>query len=158
MPGYGGFGNVFYRFFKPLASKFKVYCVDTLGFGLSSRAKLKEMSAQETVDYFVESFEAWRKAIKLEKFAFAGHSLGGYVSCMYALKYPERVSTLLPMSPVGLTDPIGGKNFEERFKEMSFFKRQAMKIVKALWSKKIVASDFVKRAPTLSGWLFKIGL
>lgn len=87
MPGYGGFGNVFYKLFKSLSQKFKVYCVDTLGFGLSSRPKRKEMDAKETLNFFVDSFEAWRKAVGLDQFILIGHSIGGYISSMYTLKY-----------------------------------------------------------------------
>lgn len=35
-------------------------------------------------------------------FILAGHSFGGYISGLYALKYPENVKKLLMLSPIGM--------------------------------------------------------
>jgi cardiolipin-specific phospholipase len=40
--------------------------------------------------------------MKLEKMTLAGHSLGGYLSAVYALKYPDRVNKLILLSPAGV--------------------------------------------------------
>ena len=40
----------------------------------------------EAEAWFIDSFEAWRKARKLENFILLGHSFGGYVAAKYALK------------------------------------------------------------------------
>ena len=40
----------------------------------------------ETEAWFIDSFEAWREAKKLENFILLGHSFGGYVAAKYALK------------------------------------------------------------------------
>lgn len=42
--------------------------------------------------------------MKLEKIVLVGHSLGGFLSACYALKYPERVEKLILVSPVGLPE------------------------------------------------------
>ena len=34
----------------------------------------------------------------------AGHSMGGYVSTCYALRYPEEIHKLLLLSPVGVPE------------------------------------------------------
>jgi cardiolipin-specific phospholipase len=39
----------------------------------------------------------------LDSFVLAGHSFGGYVSGLYALKYPHHVKKLLMLSPLGIT-------------------------------------------------------
>lgn len=39
-----------------------------------------------------------------EKFYLAGHSLGGYVSSVYALHYPYDIEKLLLLSPVGIPE------------------------------------------------------
>ncbi|KAI9277245.1 Alpha/Beta hydrolase protein [Phascolomyces articulosus] len=56
----------------------------------------------EVEDHFVESLEDWRKQVGLEKMVLMGHSLGGYFSTCYALKYPERVEKLVLISPAGI--------------------------------------------------------
>lgn len=44
--------------------------------------------------------EEWRqKQEGLEKFVLVGHSMGGYLSALYALRHPERVEKLILASP-----------------------------------------------------------
>lgn len=38
------------------------------------------------------------------KFYLAGHSLGGYVSAVYAMQFPEDLIKLILLSPVGLPE------------------------------------------------------
>lgn len=86
---------------------------DWLGMGGSSRPRfptLTPCTSAEEADlrvteaelFFVDSMEAWRKSMQLEQFDLMGHSLGGYLSACYALRFPERVRTLTLVSPVGL--------------------------------------------------------
>jgi proline iminopeptidase len=48
-----------------------------------------------TVDGFVEELEALRKARGFEAMHLLGHSFGGLIAGEYALKYPERVSSII---------------------------------------------------------------
>eukprot|EP01130_Rhizamoeba_saxonica_P017468 TRINITY_DN847_c0_g1_i1.p1 TRINITY_DN847_c0_g1~~TRINITY_DN847_c0_g1_i1.p1 ORF type:complete len:216 (+),score=43.67 TRINITY_DN847_c0_g1_i1:417-1064(+) len=48
--------------------------------------------------------EEWRQQMNLDKFTLIGHSLGGYLSGCYAIKYPERVEKLVLLSPVGIPE------------------------------------------------------
>lgn len=72
-------------------------------------------SVTDHEDYFIDSLELWRKAIGLTTpFTLVGHSLGGYLSAAYALKYgglvnndhntEARISQLILVSPFGLGD------------------------------------------------------
>lgn len=87
-----------------------VYAVDWLGMGRSARVPFKIKSklddtagrVKETEDFFVESFEEWREKMNLEKMTLVGHSLGGYLSAVYALRYPQRVERLILLSPAGV--------------------------------------------------------
>eukprot|EP00457_Paulinella_chromatophora_P002690 gb/GEZN01002695.1/.p1 GENE.gb/GEZN01002695.1/~~gb/GEZN01002695.1/.p1 ORF type:complete len:607 (+),score=64.70 gb/GEZN01002695.1/:100-1920(+) len=86
-----------------LAKHFRVYTVDWLGFARSSRRRAFVASnVEQTHDYFVESLEQWRKAMGLEKFALLGHSFGGYICGIYAVRYPSRITRLYLASPVGI--------------------------------------------------------
>ncbi|KAJ7638540.1 alpha/beta-hydrolase [Roridomyces roridus] len=87
-----------------------VYAVDWLGMGRSARvpfvmkASRKDTHARvtEAEAFFIDSLEEWREKMKLEQMTLIGHSLGGYFSVAYALKYPHRVNKLILLSPAGV--------------------------------------------------------
>jgi len=101
--GYSGSSALFYPIIKDLSARFNVYCVDLLGMGLSSRPNFPCKSTQETINYFIDSLEEWRKALNLERIFLGGHSLGGYLTTFYALKYPSVLDGLYLFSPTGLS-------------------------------------------------------
>ncbi|KAH6946532.1 hypothetical protein HPB50_013795 [Hyalomma asiaticum] len=47
------------------------------------------------------SIEAWRQQMQLERFVLVGHSLGGFLSASYALRYPQHVAHLVLDDPWG---------------------------------------------------------
>lgn len=53
-------------------------------------------------DFFLDSFEAWRRTMQIERLVLVGHSLGAYLSLAYTLKYPERVDRLVLVSPAAI--------------------------------------------------------
>jgi cardiolipin-specific phospholipase len=57
---------------------------------------------REAESFFVESLEEWRERTGLEKMTLIGHSLGAYLSTVYALRYPQRVHKLILLSPAGV--------------------------------------------------------
>lgn len=72
----------------------------------------KGNSPDEAEEYFMHSLENWRKAMNLRKFHLLGlktyikiyslcegHSFGGYLSSVYALRHPERVHNLILADP-----------------------------------------------------------
>jgi len=86
-----------------LAAERSVYAIDLLGFGRSSRPKFSS-DPLEAESQHVEAIEAWRKKMDIEKFVLLGHSMGGFISASYAIKYPERVSHLVLADPWGFPD------------------------------------------------------
>lgn len=90
--------------------------MDMLGMGLSSRPKFSTIKikgdprspanvrsrVEQAEAFFLDSFEDFANQEKLDKFTMVGHSLGGYLSTAYALKYPQRVNKLILVSPVGV--------------------------------------------------------
>ena len=107
-----------------MASYFdRVIAVDWHGMGLSSRTEKpitrlsmfhvfckqdneKVLDVARTVtNEFIDSLEQFRIAADLPRFVLAGHSLGGFLSAKYALKYPNHLEALILISPAGVPQP-----------------------------------------------------
>lgn len=80
----------------------KIYAIDILGFGRSSRPWFDLTGDVE--GQFVESIERWRQEKGIDKFVLLGHSFGGYLSASYALRHPEHVSHVILADPWGVQD------------------------------------------------------
>ncbi|XP_039041872.1 1-acylglycerol-3-phosphate O-acyltransferase-like [Hibiscus syriacus] len=101
--GYAASQGFFFKNFDYLANHFQVIAIDLLGWGGSSRPDFKCKSTEEAEDWFVDSFEEWRKAKNLSNLILLGHSLGGYIASKYALKHPEHVQHLILVGPAGFS-------------------------------------------------------
>jgi cardiolipin-specific phospholipase len=110
--GYGAGLGFFYKNFEDLSrvEGWKVYALDLLGMGRSSRppfklhAKDRQGSITEAEDWFIDALEEWRVQKNIKKFTLLGHSLGGYMAVAYALKYPGHLNKLVLASPVGIPE------------------------------------------------------
>lgn len=110
--GYGAGLGFFYKNFEALsrASGWRLYALDLLGMGRSSRptfkihAKDHQGKITEAENWFIDALEDWRVERKIERFTLMGHSLGGYMAVAYALKYPGRLNKLILASPVGIPE------------------------------------------------------
>jgi pimeloyl-ACP methyl ester carboxylesterase len=106
LPGYGAGAAFFYRNMSGLEGRTKLHLVDWLGTGTSGRPPFRCKNREDTEDWFIESFESWRKSQGVEKMVLVGHSLGGYLAANYSLRYPERVSHLVLVCPAGMVRPF----------------------------------------------------
>jgi len=103
--GYGAGGGVFFRVIKDLSRFFHLYVIDMLGMGASGRPEFNGETTDMSENFFVDSLNKWKEKIGIqEKLYLAGHSLGGYVSSVYAMRYPEDLIQLVLLSPVGIPE------------------------------------------------------
>ena len=109
---------------------------------MSSRPEFQCETTEETEDWFIDSLEAWRKTQKIDRFILAGHSLGGYVAGVYAMKYPQYIEHLILISPVGV--PERPKNSEESLKNYSWKVRTMFKTFAKLWNSGWTPHDIVR--------------
>ncbi|OSX60332.1 hypothetical protein POSPLADRAFT_1058506 [Postia placenta MAD-698-R-SB12] len=113
--GYGAGLGFFFQNFTALGQwagrqGTSVYALDWLGMGRSARVPFAIKAKREDIDgrvreaegFFIDSLEQWRERMGLERMTLVGHSLGGYLSVAYALKYPTRVSKIILLSPAGV--------------------------------------------------------
>ena len=84
-----------------------------LGFGRSSRPEFPRSDPQAGEDFFVDSLEQWRVAMGLEKLVIVGHSLGGFITGCFALRYPDSLRKAVLVSPVGVP-PAPDREEEEK--------------------------------------------
>ncbi|KAL3845293.1 hypothetical protein ACJIZ3_002696 [Penstemon smallii] len=108
--GYGASQGFFFRNFDALAKHFRVIAIDQLGWGGSSRPDFTCKSTEETEDWFIDSFEQWRKTKNLSNFILLGHSFGGYVAAKYAIKHPEHIQHLILVGPAGFSSETEHKS------------------------------------------------
>ncbi|PWN34121.1 alpha/beta-hydrolase [Meira miltonrushii] len=113
--GYGAGTAFFFQNLKSLAKHpdSRLYALDWLGMGRSSRvpfhitskqAKTTETRVEAAESFFVQALEDWRQTMGLKKITLVGHSLGGYLSVAYSLKYPQNVNRLVLLSPAGIPE------------------------------------------------------
>lgn len=101
--GYAAGGGLFYKVLKRLAEKFHVIVMDLIGMGGSGRPEYPCKSAEDCEEYYLNCIHKLREKLNLQDpLILAGHSMGGYFSMCYTLKYPESVRKLLLISPVGI--------------------------------------------------------
>ncbi|KAJ3372994.1 hypothetical protein HDU91_001676 [Kappamyces sp. JEL0680] len=148
--GFGAGLGFFYKNYQALSmlKGYQTYAIDWLGMGNSSRPafpkKHYRMTDQDIVDeaedFFVESLEEWRSKMKLNTMVLVGHSLGGYLSTAYALKYPERVEKLILVSPVGVNEhPV-----EEELPPPDHKNGYAWNFLSSLWSWGVSPQNFIR--------------
>ncbi len=79
----------------PLADGRRVYAVDLIGFGFSSRVTEPRYSLR----YFARSVCEFMDAQGLARVNLVGHSLGGAIALQFAHDYPARVNRLVLIAP-----------------------------------------------------------
>ena len=73
------------------------YALDLLGHGDSYKPAHR---SDYTVEKVFRHFSSWIDSLQIrESMTLVGHSLGGALSLMYALRYPERVNALVLINP-----------------------------------------------------------
>ena len=130
--GYQGNSLSFYKLMPLISHKFISYAPDMIGMGLSSRPKVEFNSSFMCYEYFIESLEAWRKALHIEHFYLCGHSMGGFFASIYALKYPQYIKDLILLAPTCVTDTaIGGGDIHET---VWWPQKVGFNLIKSFWT------------------------
>jgi proline iminopeptidase len=91
---HGGLGlshGYFRPYLDPLGARARVVYYDHRGHGRSGRPPL----ATVTHEQLVEDAEALRRQLGLERMVLLGHSYGGTLALMYALRYQEHLDGLI---------------------------------------------------------------
>ena len=95
--GAGGSLHVWEGWVRELGSQARLISVDLPGHGLTGAWPRNEY----TVDAYADFIEALVNTLKLDRFALAGHSLGGAVAWTVAERRPDRVSQIILIDAAG---------------------------------------------------------
>ena len=109
--GYGAGAGFWVHSMDAFAAIFDVYAIDCLGFGMSDHESFTAKTPEEAEAHYVQSMYRFQTALKLDRVVMLGHSFGGMIAAAYALRYPELVSSLILVSPVGIPDPPERESF-----------------------------------------------
>ncbi len=109
--GYGSLQN--WEYWTPwLKDDYRMISMDLPAHGLTGRTANDRYTRQD----MIQSVRELLHELGVNRFAMAGHSMGGGVALEYALTYPEQVSALILVGPEGIP-PEGGYDFEAAFFE-----------------------------------------
>jgi pimeloyl-ACP methyl ester carboxylesterase len=134
IPGYGAGSGFLFRALEGLTKGFRLFAVDPLGTGLSGRPRFTAKTTAEAESFFVESLEKWREAAGIDKMVLMGHSMGGYISATYALRYPERVQHLIMVCPAGVGRRPEDWTLPAQLRNPWTFKGQLYRAAVAAWN------------------------
>ena len=83
-----------------LQAKYRVISFDLPGSGLTG----PDPSGDYGVEKTVRLIDGLTRKLGVERFALAGHSMGGWIAWHYALAHPERTTALILVAPAGAPD------------------------------------------------------
>lgn len=131
--GTGGGIPCFHMICGELVQKRRLYAIDIPGFGSSSRVNFSN-NVGGCEDQLIRIIEIWREKMKLDTMVLFGHSLGGYVCAIYAIKYYEHVSHLVLMDSWGILSKEEHTSFQGFIYELAriFFEKCKANPVKYL--------------------------
>lgn len=108
--GLGSYLPAWQKNIADLKSDYRCIAVDLPGYGKSSKGVYPI-----TLEFYADKLIELMDTLNLDKATFTGHSMGGQISIIAALKYPERVDKLMLVAPAGIEkfSPGEGKWFKD---------------------------------------------
>ena len=101
---HGGPGLV-HNYFLPYTERLLPYGYQLIFYDQRGNGKSPSFSPDSIkLDLFVQDIESIRKKLGVEKLVLFGHSFGGYLAYLYALKYPEHVDAIIGCDVGPLTE------------------------------------------------------
>lgn len=79
-----------------LSKNYRVIALDLPGYGRSSKG-----AYSASLEFFSQTVLELADSLGIDKFVMGGHSMGGQITLLTALQYPQRVEKLLLVAPAG---------------------------------------------------------
>ena len=98
-----GFSSIaWYYNLEQLSKHFEIFCIDTIGEPGKTKSNRAVINNSDYVFWLSEVLNK----LEIEKPNIAGWSFGGFIAITFAISHPERVNSLVAMSPAGCIAPI----------------------------------------------------
>ncbi len=104
--GLGSYLQAWKQNIPELSKHYRVIALDLPGYGKSTKGPW-----EGSLEFFANTVVELADSLGISSFVMGGHSMGGQISLVTALKYPSRVSKLI------LTAPAGFEEFDDGEKE-----------------------------------------
>lgn len=95
--GLGSYAPAWSQNLEALGAQYRCIAVDLPGYGKSSKSDYPG-----SMSFYAETLREFMDSLGLEKVHLGGHSMGGQISIVTALKYPERIDKLVLAAPAGI--------------------------------------------------------
>jgi len=95
--GFAGDKDNFTRIAAMLVPHYRVIIPDLPGFGAARR----DAAAKHDIAQQVENLRAFLNELGVQRFHLGGNSMGGFIACEYAARYPAQVRSLWLLDPAG---------------------------------------------------------
>jgi len=95
--GLGSYAPAWKKNIAELKDNYRCIAIDLPGYGKSSKGNY-----EGSMTFFADVVLEFARSLGLKKFTLAGHSMGGQISIVAALKYPKEVSNLILVAPAGI--------------------------------------------------------
>ncbi len=135
--GYPLDGSIWNEVAPVLGMQYDVIVPNLRGFGGSTT-----VNSTYTISDMADDISGLLDHLGMEKAAFAGHSMGGYVALAFAKKYPKRVSSLALVSSQAVGDPPERK--EARYKTAEEVAQKGVGVVVDAMTTKLSADQRVQ--------------
>jgi len=98
-----GFSSIaWYYNLEQLSRHFEIFCIDTIGEPGKTKSNRTVIKNSDYVCWLSEVLSK----LEIEKPNIAGWSFGGFIAITFAISRPERINSLVAMSPAGCIAPI----------------------------------------------------
>lgn len=95
---------------QPLLDHYCIYAIDNIGEGNKSQLRDAEVFP-DSGEKLADLYAALMDSLNIDKAPVIGASNGGYIAQVLAYHHPEKVESLVLLSPMGLTPLTGGSIF-----------------------------------------------
>lgn len=124
--GLGSYLRAWEKVVNGLKNDYRVIAIDLPGYGKSSK-----QPHDGSMSHYATVIAGFMNALDLETITLGGHSMGGQISMVAALQYPQKINKLILASPAGF----------ERFNEGE---KQWFRDVMSLRGVKLTTADAIK--------------